>query len=1506
MADSVNVEVLTALLKADYDPRKMALFLDQLTTAKAKSIDQAKEGDKLVRSFKSLAASLDPVIAKQQRHESQVKTLDAAYKKHLVTEKEYIRLLGLSKDRIQDNVTWQQRLGREIGSSLKSSATSYLAVGAAITAIGGTLVSVTKQTIKANLDAEASSQKVDSIVNRMGNTTGVTTKIVNDLAGALSDLSGKDDELLAESAAVLTHFDRIGKEIFPRVSKAALDMAVRTGTDIPSAFEKIGKMVNLPLKGLTLLERQGIFVSESQKKMAKEMLAAGDVAGAQGIVLGLLEKQYGGAAEAARDSLGGALEALGTTWENFLEEVGDDRLGPLRDGVEKLIVLVATLTDNVDDMVSWWYKVDIAIKKVLLTIGEVQLGAAEGPLARVLNPVGAANSAEMQRKALEDLRAGIKDAQKSLGRNALNILAPGIAGSLKELSKEHRAGAGAALEQTEAEGKLGDKLKEVRDAALEAVLASREDRENAEELLKARKLSIDAMELQKTVQEALAKAQKAGKAATSEQRLEIIRNTIASFQLRNAIEDVGERERQNTDLFKKNREELERETKILGELLDLLNQISNVAIQSSIDINISQVSSGGQEATDFTRARVDYVKEWRESWATATEVAQVEIEKVMGSLLTVEEKERAIAEIRIQLLDQQLTDISNLASGWQQFFSQIGSMFGGFAQKVSSVLSQIISTAQGFQSAGSAMSASGMAGLGGAVSSGAWFFAAAGALISVVRESNARVAQRQYSSSVDLGFGTGQIDVVGRRGRDVASALQSALDPILDVLGRVLSDLPNITILAREDGKKFKVQVYDTILGIFDSLEEAVDAAVVAAIDFLNRTSGLTDTIRQVLSATNAQTAEDLMRDLSFGQWYDNLGVGEAGQAIRDAFSEMRRGIDDALRLGLGIDKVKNWFVEQRREIIGGLLGVDYSASQALRNIQGAMEALSDLGDAERARLQEILESQNRELNDLVASGPRRDTETGRLESQEMWQREIDRLRAGIASYTAQLADIPAALSDQEIALGVWSVFEKYLSGMRKYSEESIKFARMRVDLEFKETKLALIQMGLWDQWASTWQDAYNSALAGAGRRQGGGNNNRQAVRDFISDRTFDLSLRSMSDLDAAMAQLNREYDEQVKQAGRNSEEIRRLNALRQQEITLLQQENNTRVRDSVRSFLGIDNAFSQIRDTASDLIQDIKDSALGNPQKAKLISQVLADIDRQIGELSSQEAVSLFQSLYNDLQKYGASEQVLSSIRQQSMFIEHQLNLDNYRKRIALLKIEGNLPAAIISALEIALGELEGVDLTTFLKDTAITIDNVAFTDGNLSGNFESSVTDVKDELNNLAEAFKDAKDGIRSLLSDISLGDLGIINPVDAFNEAKKQYQDTLSSARSGNIVGFQAIDDVGRQYIEALKTFSPELAAIELPKIKSDLSSLLNLSTVRDNNLIYTEKFANNQKVTNDTLMSGFTDLSNSNHMQTEIQIRMLTELSTLNTNQSELNARLARLETSGYGNKSVIGR
>jgi dsDNA-binding SOS-regulon protein len=70
------------------------------------------------------------------------------------------------------------------------------------------------------------------------------------------------------------------------------------------------------------MSRAGVQFTKVQKDMVKELWEAGRAAEAQNIILKELESQFGGAAEAARDTFGGAAQAATNAFGDLLENIG--------------------------------------------------------------------------------------------------------------------------------------------------------------------------------------------------------------------------------------------------------------------------------------------------------------------------------------------------------------------------------------------------------------------------------------------------------------------------------------------------------------------------------------------------------------------------------------------------------------------------------------------------------------------------------------------------------------------------------------------------------------------------------------------------------------------------------------------------------------------------------------------------------------------------------------------------------------------------------------------------------------------------------------------------------------------------------------------------------------------------------------------------------------------------------------------------------------------------------
>lgn len=178
--------------------------------------------------------------------------------------------------------------------------------------------------------------QLDAVLTSMGGASGMTAESVSDLADRLSELTGIDDEAIVSAQSLLLTFGNIGKDVFPETTQAVLDMSTAMGTDFKSSAIMVGKALNDPIAGISALTRVGVQFTDQQKEQIEAMVAAGDTAGAQRVILAELQKQFGGsAAAAATDS-----QKLATAWGNIREEIGGRLLPYVERATGALLAMV--------------------------------------------------------------------------------------------------------------------------------------------------------------------------------------------------------------------------------------------------------------------------------------------------------------------------------------------------------------------------------------------------------------------------------------------------------------------------------------------------------------------------------------------------------------------------------------------------------------------------------------------------------------------------------------------------------------------------------------------------------------------------------------------------------------------------------------------------------------------------------------------------------------------------------------------------------------------------------------------------------------------------------------------------------------------------------------------------------------------------------------------------------------------------------------------------------------
>lgn len=192
---------------------------------------------------------------------------------------------------------------------------------------------------------EQAAIRLESAWRASGGAVGLTVDELHDLTAELHGMTGIATQTIEEAQGIALTFHNIGAEEFPLAMKAAADMATIMDQDLRQSIQQVAFALNDPIEGVTRLRRNGVQFTDVQREMIREFSAMGDAASAQAIVLGELESQFGGAAEAMRDSARGSRMAFEETLDRLKSAMGRGLEEALRPGREKFIKFV---NDNID------------------------------------------------------------------------------------------------------------------------------------------------------------------------------------------------------------------------------------------------------------------------------------------------------------------------------------------------------------------------------------------------------------------------------------------------------------------------------------------------------------------------------------------------------------------------------------------------------------------------------------------------------------------------------------------------------------------------------------------------------------------------------------------------------------------------------------------------------------------------------------------------------------------------------------------------------------------------------------------------------------------------------------------------------------------------------------------------------------------------------------------------------------------------------------------------------
>ena len=272
------------------------------------------------KSFANLERRYNSTIRAQQDYKRVQRQVNAAVAQNPALHERANAVLSQAAQRYNtlaaanDNFTAAQRRATAAAAAFGASLRGFV-FGAGIGAITGVASSILsgREFITNTIEAESALQKLRAVLEATGSSAGVTEEHVLALSAQIQNTTRYSDEAATGVSALLLSMTNLGSDALPRAVRAITDMSTVLDQDLKASTLAVAKALE---GNTTALQRYGIHIN---KDVVENLQAAGRESEAFAYVLSQLEQRFGGAAEAAGTTLGGAIDQLKNSFSDLFE-----------------------------------------------------------------------------------------------------------------------------------------------------------------------------------------------------------------------------------------------------------------------------------------------------------------------------------------------------------------------------------------------------------------------------------------------------------------------------------------------------------------------------------------------------------------------------------------------------------------------------------------------------------------------------------------------------------------------------------------------------------------------------------------------------------------------------------------------------------------------------------------------------------------------------------------------------------------------------------------------------------------------------------------------------------------------------------------------------------------------------------------------------------------------------------------------------------------------------------
>lgn len=219
---------------------------------------------------------------------------------------------------------------------------------------GDKLFEYGREAAHAAMEVEKQNAKLNAVLKAQGDQAGVTRAQLDEYTKTIKENSLFTGSAVKEASGFLLAMRNIKGDMFKGALEAAADVATMIGGDLPQAAHMLGKALSDPEVGIMRLRQAFVHLDDESIATIKALVAVGDEATAQKIILKAVHDSIGGAAKAQTETLAGAWEHLMHKWHEAKVALGNQLMPVLRMAIpfiEKMQEAITNVLPSMAEMI---------------------------------------------------------------------------------------------------------------------------------------------------------------------------------------------------------------------------------------------------------------------------------------------------------------------------------------------------------------------------------------------------------------------------------------------------------------------------------------------------------------------------------------------------------------------------------------------------------------------------------------------------------------------------------------------------------------------------------------------------------------------------------------------------------------------------------------------------------------------------------------------------------------------------------------------------------------------------------------------------------------------------------------------------------------------------------------------------------------------------------------------------------------------------------------------------